>query len=428
MSELSVSRREFLKTAAALGLVAVAGGSILPVSGCGNKSKSGQMLKVGMMTPRTGPVADKGAPGHDGLLDCVEYINTELGGVNGYQIDPVYRDSAYDSGTVVNIVNDFMNQGCIMFTAHASTEMSYAMTAANAAEFPGLATFTSPVIYRPPQHIYGQMPDYGDDWQAFSNYYLKNIWKGSGHPKMALLILNNATGKGAKDAATAMAAGLGIDVVSTEEHSASTISEMESLTRVKSKNPDVIFISSTPGPTSVIMKNLHDLGMYPGITVGCAHASFTKALVDLAGADVVEGVYGVFPTVTWNDNVPGIAKATQYCKKNNPTDYGNMDYLGTWSTMLVVADILRTALKTTSYEVLSKGDVNSWRAVEKNGIQKLSNYSVEGITAPVTYTAGDNRLDKYLKLYQVKSGSITSISDWIEAPMVKYEAYSWWGK
>ncbi len=427
MSDLSISRRDFLKAAGMFGLAAAAGGSILPVAGCGNNSNDGQKLKIGMMTPSSGPVADKGIPGRDGLLDCVEYINTELGGVNGYQIEPVYRDSAYDAPTVVSIVNDFMNQGCIMFTAHASTEMNYAKDSANRAEFPGLATFTSPVIYRPPQHIYGQMPDYGDDWQAFSNYYLQNIWEGSGKPKMALLLLNNATGKGAKDAATALAESMGIEIVAAEEHAASTISEMESLTRVKAKNPDVIFISSTPGPTSVIMKNLHDLGMYPGITVGSAHAGFTKALIDLAGADIVEGVYGVFPTMNWYDDVPGIAKATEYCQKNNPIHYGNMDYLGTWSTMLVVSAILKKALDSTSFEVLSKGNVESWRAVEKNGIQKLSGYDVEGITAPVSYTEGDNRLDKSLKLYRVTDSEIVSISDWIEVPPIKYEEYSWWG-
>jgi branched-chain amino acid transport system substrate-binding protein len=161
-----------------------------------------------MMSGRTGPVADKGAPGHDGFVDCMEYINTELGGIGGYTVEVVYRDSAYDAPTVVSIVNDFMNQGCIIFNTHSSTEMNYAKDSANRAEFPGMATFTSPVIYRPPQHIYGQMPDYGDDWQSFSNYYLENIWKGSGKPKMALLILNNATGKGAKDAATALSEGI----------------------------------------------------------------------------------------------------------------------------------------------------------------------------------------------------------------------------
>ena len=56
-------------------------------------------------------------------------------------------------------------------------------------------------------------PDYGDDWVAFVNYYLKNIWKGSGKPKMALHLLNNTTGSSVKDVANAKAASMGIDIV-----------------------------------------------------------------------------------------------------------------------------------------------------------------------------------------------------------------------
>ncbi len=148
----------------------------------------------------------------------------------------------------------------------------------------------------------------------------------------------------------------------------------------------------------------------------------------VAAAHVVEGIYGVFPTATWDDNVPGMAKATEYVKKNNPKDYGNMDYLSTWSTSLVVAEILKLAVKSAGYDVLAKGDVESWRAVEKMGIQKIKNYDVQGIHAPVSYTAGDNRLDKMLKLFQVKGGKITAITDWIEAPLIKYEEFSWFGK
>jgi len=42
MSGLSLSRRDFLKAAGALGLVVMAGGGILPAAGCGNSSKSGK--------------------------------------------------------------------------------------------------------------------------------------------------------------------------------------------------------------------------------------------------------------------------------------------------------------------------------------------------------------------------------------------------
>ncbi len=392
-------------------------------------SNTNKVLKIGMITPSTGPAAEKGAPGGHGLLDAVEYINKEKGGINGIPIQAIWRDSGYDMQKMVTIVKEFKDNGVLMFTTHSSAEMSAAMSIANQAELPGLATYTSPILYRPPEHIYGQMPDYGDDWSAFANYYMKNIWKGTGKPKMALHLLNNATGKGAKDAATALADQLGIEIVAVEEHAATTISETESLIRIKAKNPDVLFISSTPAPTSVILKNARDLGMLGGkMTVGLAHASFTKALIDLAGADVVEGAYGVFPTVTWDDKVPGIEKAAEYCKKNNPQDYGNMDYLSTWTTTLVVAEILRLAVANAGYDVLAKGDVNSWRAVEKQGIQKLNGYDVEGLHGPVKYTPGDNRLDKFVKVYKITGGKIGAVSDWIEAPLIKYEEFSWFKK
>lgn len=403
--------------------------AVVPLLGaCGPEAQPAQTLRIGAMTPATGPVADKGLAGRHGIEDAVKYINTELGGVKGYQIELVYRDSGYDATKVVNIVKEFMDQGCLIFTTHSSTEMSYAKGIANDAEFPGMATYTSPVIYRPPQHIYGQMPDYGDDWVAFATYYMENIWKGTGKPKMALHLLNNPTGRGAKDGATAMADELGIEIVATEEHAATTISEMESLVRVKAKNPDVIFISSTPAPTAVIMKNMRDLKMYPGVTVGLAHASFTKALIDLAGADVVEGVYGVFPTATWDDNVAGLAKAKEYLEKYNAQDAGNMDYLSTWATTLVVAEILKNAIDNVGYDKLAKGDVDAWRAVEQYGIQKLSGYDVQGLQGAVTYTPGDNRLDKMLKVFKITSGKIGAVTGWIEAPLIKYEDFSWWGK
>jgi branched-chain amino acid transport system substrate-binding protein len=294
--------------------------------------------------------------------------------------------------------------------------------------FAGISCFSSPSLYRPPKHIYGQTPDYGDDALAFARFYKAKIWKGQGKPKFALHLLSNPTGYGARDAFKAKADELGIEIVSTDEHAATTTSEMESLTRIKGKNPDVLFISSTPAPTAIIIKNAYELKMYPGITIGCAHASFTKALIDLAGANIVEGVYGTFPTVMWGDNVPGMAKMTEYCQKLHSADYGNMDYITSWSQSLIVAEILKLAVKSAGYEVLAKGDAAAWQAVETQGIQKLKNYDVAGLHGAVSYTPGDNRLNKYNRIYQIKGGKIGSPSDWVEALLVKYEEYPWYGK
>ena len=395
-------------------------------SACAPEEKT---LKIGITTPSTGPAAEKGSPMGHGNLDAIEYINTELGGVAGYPVEVVWLDNAYDAAKVVTNVKKFMDDGCLMFATASSKMMTASMEIANRAEFPGLACFNAPILHRPPQHIYGQMPDYGDDWSAFATYYMENIWKGPGKPKMALHLLNNPTGYGALDAARASAERLGIELLlPAEEHTTTTTSEIDSLTRVKALNPDVLYISSTPAPTAVIIKNAYQLGMYPGITIGLGHASITKALIDIAGADICEGVYGVFPTVNWGDDVPGMAKIVEYCQKLHPKDEGNMDYITSWAQSLIMAEILRVAVENVGYDVLAKGDVESWRAIETYGIQRLKDYDVGGLHGPVSYTPGDNRLSKSVRVFQIQGGEITPVTDWVEAPVVKYEEFEWFGK
>ena len=408
--------------------------AVLPLlSACG-EDKEGKTLKVGITTPTTGPAAEKGAPMGDANLDAIKYINEELGGVNGYQIEVVWLDSKYDAAQTVTNINRFMDEGCLLFATSSSKEMTAVAQIANQAEFPGLVCFNAPSLHRPPGHVYGLTPDYGDDWTAFATYYMENIWQGNGKPKMALLLLNNPTGYGARDAARATADDLGIEILwdgqvgKAFEHTTTTTSETETLTRIKAMNPDVLYISSTPAPTAVIVKNAYELGMYPGVTIGCGHASFTKALIDLAGADIVEGIYGVFPTANWGENVPGMAKAMEYAQKEHPKDVGNLDYITAWAQSLIIAEILRLALENAGYDALAEGGVESWRAIEKQGIQKLNNYGVGGLQSPVTYRSGDNRLGNSLRVFQVKNGVISAITDWTEAPLVKYEEFDWFGQ
>jgi branched-chain amino acid transport system substrate-binding protein len=403
--------------------------AVLPFMGaCSPGGGGDKVIKVGMTTPSSGPAAEKGSPMGHANLDAIEYINSELDGVNGYPIEVIWLDNAYDAAKVVTNVKRFMDEGCVMFATASSKMMTASMEIANRAEFPGLASFNAPILHRPPRHIYGQMVDYGDGWTAFTSYFMQNIWQGSGKPKMALHLLNNPTGSGALDASRAAADRLGVEIVAVEEHTPTTISEMESLTRIKALNPDVLYISSTPAPTAVIVKNAHDLGMLPGVVIASGHAGMTRELVEIAGADIAEGVYGVFPTVSWGDNVPGMAKMTEYVRELHPADEGNMDYITSWAQSLIIAEILRLAEENVGYDVLAKGDVEAWRAVEQQGIQKLDGYDVGGLHGPAEYTPGDNRLSKSLRVFQVNGGDIIPISDWIEAPLVKYEEFDWFGK
>jgi len=385
--------------------------------GCtgGDGNGDADKVKVGFSICYTGVAAEKGRPMGNAKLDCMKYINEELGGVAGHQVEVIWRDNEYDAAKAATIVNELMSKDCLLFTTNASKTMMASAEIANRNDFPGIAVFSAPSLTNPPKHIYAQMPDYGDDWAAFANYYLQNIWKGNGKPKMALHLLNNTTGSGAGDAANILADELGIEIIASEEHTATTISEMESLTRINALDPDVLYISSTPQPTSIIIKNAVELDMYPGIVIACGHAGITSELVELAGADTAEGVYGVYPTVNWGDDVPAMAKMTEYCQQYHPDDYGNMDYITSWAEGLIVAEILRLAIENVGVDNLTP------QTVEEQGFKKLNNFDVGGLHGPATYVTGDNRLSKSVRVFQVQNGEILPITGWVEAPLIPYK-------
>jgi len=381
----------------------------------GNGDEVKQPLKVGVMVPETGVAASKGQPMAAGVRDAIKYINEELDGVLGHQIEVLVRDNGYDASKTTTIIEEFITQGVLLFTTQSSAQMTAAMTRANEVGLPGFAVFSTPALTQPARHIYAQLPDYGDDWAAFAKYYMDSIWQGEGRPKMALHLLNNSTGQGARDAAELLADDLGIDLIAIETHTSTTANEIESLTRIRALNLDILYISSTPAPTAIIVRNAVELGMYPGITIGCGHASFTLEMVNLAGASA-EGVYGVFPTVDWGDDVSGMAKMTEYMQANHPEHAGNGDYITAWNEGLIIAEILKQAILNTPGGAANLTPQN----VEQYGFKMLNGYDVEGLQGAVAYTAGDNRLTNLVKLYQVVDGEINVIGDWVTAPFIDY--------
>ena len=163
-----------LKVALAISLALTI--AIIPLmgSGCargGTTGDSGESkVKVGFSICYTGVAAEKGRPMGNAKLDCMKYVNEELGGVAGHEIEVVWRDNEYDAAKAVTIINELIDKDCLFFTTNASKMMGASMEIANRVEFPGFSVFSAPALTHPPQHIYGQMPDYGDDWAAFARY------------------------------------------------------------------------------------------------------------------------------------------------------------------------------------------------------------------------------------------------------------------
>jgi ABC-type branched-subunit amino acid transport system substrate-binding protein len=87
----------------------------------------GETIRLGVVTPTSGPVAIIGEPLTNGNRAYWDYVNEELGGVGGeFQVELVIEDSAYDAPTAVQKYNEIKGD-VVMFNQLLGTPIVNAL-------------------------------------------------------------------------------------------------------------------------------------------------------------------------------------------------------------------------------------------------------------------------------------------------------------
>jgi len=119
----------------------------------------------------------------------------------------------------------------------------------------------------------------------------------------------------------------------------------------------------------------------------------------------------------------------EYCKSQHPEYLGNNDYLVGWASSLINAEILKQAIQNSNVDDLFKGDATSWQLAEPNGFMKVQGDDVGGLQGPVDFSGTlDKRGSKSVKIFEIQSGQMVSLSGWVNAPNIPYETFDWFGK
>ncbi|MDH5696468.1 MAG: ABC transporter substrate-binding protein [Dehalococcoidia bacterium] len=377
-----------------------------------------QPLLIAMNNPLTGPAAELGIPHQYGTLDGFRYVNEVLGGVNGHPIEVIWHDNAYDTGKAIDIYKSDVASGALLEINCASHTSLPVKELAERDKFPVLTHQVSPGCLHPPGHLYGFSIDHGDSFAGFLSWVAQN-WKEERAPRVAMHGLDNPTGWGAVDAGKAVAEDLGIDIVAQEFHKTDTVTEMESLTRIKALNPDFLYLATTDAPAAIIAKDATRLGMRETTSICNGRAACGSTFVEIAGADVAEGIMGVLGSVVPGMDVPGMAAIEEYGAEWHPDVWENQYYIYCWASALMVSEALRVALENVGYDGLTP------ETVETQGIRKIKGFSTGGLTGSVDMDEYDRRLSKAALIIKVSDGVWTPISDWIQAPAIHYEEYDW---
>ncbi|MBI5330326.1 MAG: branched-chain amino acid ABC transporter substrate-binding protein [Betaproteobacteria bacterium] len=367
----------------ALSLVALACAGLL--AACGEKpGGSGDVIRIGSVSPLTGPQTHIGKDNENGARLAVDEINAkglELGGKK-VKLELLSEDDQAEPKTATIVAQKLVDAGVVAVIGHLNSGTTIPASKIYLdAGIPQISPSATAVKYTAQGYktAYRVMANDAQQGKALGQYAVTKL----SAKKIAVIDDRTAYGQGLADEFEKAAKTAGGEIVAREYTDDRKTDFTAILTTIKGKTPDLIFFGGMDpqgGPMAQQMKRL-------GLTAkllggdGLQNINFLK----LAGADA-EGVIASSPGLPI-DAMPGGADF----RKRFEARFGPIQVYAPYAydAVNVLAEAMKRANSAEPAKVLAE----------------LPKTSHQGVTGPVTFDAKGDTMAGAVTLYEARGGA-----------------------
>ncbi|TRZ64898.1 MAG: hypothetical protein D4Q79_00470 [Spirochaetia bacterium] len=249
---------------------------------------STESIKIGVLTPLTGQIAEYGQNVKAGLDLAVQEINNN-GGVNGKKIQLIYQDTKCDPKETTSAFNNLVDiQGIkyILGSVCSSEVLAIAPLANNKKVIIIGAAASSPDITNAGDYIFRVYPS--DDYEA--KVAAETIYNKLDKKSSAIIYLNNDYGKALKDVFESYYKNLGGNIVDSEGYEQSAKDFRTQLVKIKEKNPEAVYMISYPVDGGLLVKQARALNINSQF-IGTSGSKGTDIIKN--GGNATEGLMAI---------------------------------------------------------------------------------------------------------------------------------------
>ncbi len=378
---------------------------LLLAAACGGADDGGpDAIKVGAIFDLTGPTADVGTDYADGMRGYVEWTNAQ-GGIEGRPIELMYQDYAYQVPRAEQLYRQFVTGGAVVFMGWGTGDTEALRPYIAEDEVPFSSASLSHILGDPAEAPYNFLvaASYTDQFRIALDWIARD--HGEGTPIVALM--HNASPFGlspSRYGGTEFAEALGIDLT-LYEMPRGAVDFTAEFSRIRQSGAEYVVFQNTSGPAAVALQNARSLGL--DATFICLNWCSNGQLVRIAG-EAAEGVMGTMPYAPLGVDVPGTRVIRQYLAGKGESIEGLTNaYTQAWWTFAVFAEAMR--------QVLAAGDELTGANI-KAALETFTDFDMQGVTVPLTFTPDDHLGTKGLRIFRVEGGLWVPMTEFIQAP------------
>ena len=348
-----------MKRLMSIGLVVILAG-VLFIFGCAKKSV--EEIKIGAILPLTGDLATYGENAKEGITLLTEEINAH-GGINGKKIVILFEDSKAQPNQAVTAMKKLLDIDKVLAVigdVASSPTLAFAPITNKSKVVVVSPAASSPDITNAGSYIYRVWPS-----DVFEAGRIGHYVKKAGIKKISLFYVNNDYGKAMVQEFKNQIKDTGIMIAIEENFEQNTTDVRTQLTRIKSLNPENIYLISYPKDSVIILRQYKEMGLKSKLL---STSSFEDPMILKEVGNVAEGTLFTSPIPPEETDPVGAAFRKNYEKR-----FGKKPGL--------VADYGYDALKVVIEALKISGEISK-EGVSK-GIQKIKD--LKGATGLINF-------------------------------------------
>jgi branched-chain amino acid transport system substrate-binding protein len=372
----------------------------LGTTACGGDDEEGaggggaeQTVKVGGIFDLSGATADVGTPYAEGVKGFVRYWN-EQG--DGPKIELISEDYKYDVAVAERLYSRLKAEGVVAVQGWGTGDTEALRGRITADRVPFMSASYAETLTTPSETPFNFVvaTSYSDQMRLA----LQWISEEAAGAQVASFHHDSPFGESPQEAGAEKAKELGIGF-KTYAMPAEATDFVPQLQRAEAQGAKYVVIQNVSTPAAQLAKNIAEQGL--DMKIVCLNWCGDELFAELAG-DAAEGAVGVMPFGPATVQAEGLAQPRDFLSKSGGSlDEQGLHYVQGWYTMGVMAEGIKRAA--------GEGEVTGESI--KQALEEMGAFDTGGISAPIDFTAESHAGMTGSKLYQVKDGKWTELTD-----------------
>jgi len=258
--------------------------------------------------------------------------------------------------------------------------------------------------------IYGIYMPWWESFAVWCEWILDN-WKEDRPPKIVVIGPDTTAGPIAVEPAIPYVERMGAEVLQPEYVSGyAPLDSSTQLMRIERNGADFVYILPIWTISSVVLKDAERLGLVGKVRFGGMENTQSPKLIEAAQSAADGYTAPRFAPYIGETDIEGIQMIRDLRSRyGRGVGFAGDDAHG-FVTAVVGCEAIKRAVERVGYENLNGAAV-------KEALDSMKDWDVYGIKT-ITYSADDVRGWTGVRIYEIQSGQIVPVSDWVEAPSI----------